>query len=186
MNTTTQGMSIAFMEFEPGAPIHEGIKPALQYVGQNMRISDKIEVHLSHKASPAQAVAVSAKASRQFAVIFDPSLPECQEENPLYRPLCIGGVCPQETEYGDQGLIWMLGTDLFDREMRYPMQRRLLARATLTVVQEFATEWPRMGNMAYAENKRSLRWLQWLGFDLGDPVLVGDTQAKFVPFSMEF
>lgn len=187
MNYTAQDMSIAFMNLEACGPkgVPAELKTSMAYVAANMRPTDRVEAFLSHGFDPVRAVSTSVSFTREFVVLFDPALPECAEKNPLHTPLAIGGVCPVETEHGDVGVIWMLGTDLLDRETRYPMQRRLFARATRLVVEEFAKHWPVLTNMAYADNAKSLRWLRWLGFELGREHLVGETRARFVEFRLE-
>ena len=184
---TAEGMSIAFMKLEGVGPsgIPDELKTIMAYVVANMRPTDRVEAHLSHGFNPMRAVSSSMSFTKEFAVIFDPALPDCAGQNPLHMPLAIGGVCPVETEYGEVGVIWMLGTDLLDREVRYPMQRRLFARATRLVVEEFARSWPVLTNMTHAENTKSLRWLKWLGFKLGKEFRLGETQARFVEFRLE-
>lgn len=184
---TAAGMSIAFMTLPGVGPkgIPQELKTVMAYVAAHMRPIDRVEAHLSHGFDAIRAVTTSMAFTKEFAVIFDPALAECQGGNPLLTPLAIGGVCPVETEYGEQGVIWMLGTDLLDRETRYPLQRRLFARATRLVVEEFSKQWPVLLNMTYAENAKALRWLKWLGFELGKEFVVGETQARFVEFRKE-
>jgi hypothetical protein len=184
---TAEGMSIAFMMLPSIGP--RGVPPELKtlmaYVAAHLRPADRVEAHLSHEFDAIRAVTSSMSLTREFAVIFDPGLAECEGQNPMELPLAIGGVCPVETERENVGVIWMLGTDLLDREMRYPMQRRLFARATQMVVQEFSKNWPVLTNMTYAENTKSLRWLKWLGFELGREHQLGETRARFVEFRKE-
>ncbi len=184
---TTAGISIAFMQLPGIGPkgIPDELKGVMAYTAAHLRPMDRVEAHLAHGLGAISAVTTSLSFTKEFAVIFDPTLPECEGINPLLAPLAIGGVCPVETEYGEVGVIWMLGTSLLDRETRYPMQRRLFARATRIVVEEFTKSWPVLTNMAHAENAKALRWLKWLGFELGKEFALGETQARFVEFRKE-
>lgn len=75
------------------------------------------------------------------------------------RPLFLAGALPD-------GVVWMLGTPEIARV------RKFYLRATRTMASEMQTMFPVIRTHVDVRYVRSLRWLEWLGFDLGDPILV--------------
>lgn len=155
--------------------------PSVQHIVRNMRFSDRVEVHLSHRMSRSQAVRESMASSTHLALIVDPSLPEQKEGEP-WLPLAIGGI--SEPIDGAR-LIWMLGHELLDREMRYPKKRMGFATCTLAAVEHWKECGDPLHNWCHAANERTLRWLPWLGFTVGDPEPIGENQAPFCHFWMD-
>jgi hypothetical protein len=77
------------------------------------------------------------------------------------EPLCIGGVIPQ-TLLGDTGLPWMVSQPGLERHKRFFLRE---SRARLP---ELRRQFPVLANVVACDYPKSLRWLAWLGFDVGD------------------
>lgn len=92
-------------------------------------------------------------------------------------PFAIGGVVPLSM-MGGEGMPWMLGTQGVVRNRRWFLResRRQLARVFDT--------YDHLHNVCDARYEKSVRWLRWLGFTIGDPVPVGDRGLPYLPFSM--
>jgi ribosomal protein S18 acetylase RimI-like enzyme len=89
--------------------------------------------------------------------------------------VCIFGVTPYE---GKQGIIWMLATKNFDQ---YSM---MFAARCKSVVAQMVSKYDYVFNYVYSENKRSIRWLKWLGFRVGKPEAIGIEGGNFHRFHM--
>lgn len=81
-------------------------------------------------------------------------------------PVCLFGVAPGSVLSG-LGVPWMLGGAGLDRaEVAFLRRSRPVADAMLAT-------YPRLVNVVDAENRRTIRWLKWLGFRFDDaPVYV--------------
>lgn len=62
------------------------------------------------------------------------------------------------------GAPWLLGTDAVEKHQRQFLRRSLEWRS------ELLKRYLILRNFVHAENKVSIRWLKWLGFELSDPV----------------
>jgi len=140
----------------------EATEAKVIYVASNIRRDDEIEVWLSHHVDGPTAVLDSWHQSRLAAVI--------ETEDGL--PVGVTGVV------GDR--IWMLGTS----ELTATTERRLhLCKKGRGWVQHcLETVGAPIGNYVYAKNRRSIRWLRFLGFEVGTPQPYGPSAALFRPF----
>jgi hypothetical protein len=86
------------------------------------------------------------------------------------------GVAPY-TLLGDQGVVWMLGTDVA------PRFRHALMRKAPIYIARMLDLYPVLFNCVHAKNTASIRWLKRLGFALGEPVAL-TTGESFIPFSL--
>lgn len=94
------------------------------------------------------------------------------------RVAWIFGVAPLNL-MGDEGLPWMVGTDLVKRE------RRALTRVTPTYIARMLAVFPRLMNIVDVRNVTSIAWLRRAGFKVHPPVPVGPAAAPFHPFTMD-
>lgn len=92
------------------------------------------------------------------------------------RIICMGGVCPA-TLIGQTGVPWLLGTDLV------PEYRRPFLRETRRMVGRWQETFPILRNVVDARYGEAIRWLRWLGFEIGEPVPVA--KGLFRPFAKE-
>jgi hypothetical protein len=107
----------------------------------------------------------------------------CHTENPrtgLYNNnvMCIWGI-GKVTYLSKEGIPWMLTSKLVEHHYRE------FLRQGPTLLKEIKKEAVVLVNMVDARNKRSIRWLKWLGFTIHDPVPFGPDDVLFHPFIME-
>jgi hypothetical protein len=135
---------------------------AAHYVAHHLRVEDEMEVWLSHHVPGPEAVLSSWAESDLCACI--------ETEDGV--PAGVTGVV------GDR--IWMLGTP----ELTATKERRLhLCTKGRGWVQHCIDQvgMP-LGNYVYAKNRPAIRWLRYLGFEVGVPQPYGPSAALFRPF----
>lgn len=76
------------------------------------------------------------------------------------EPLCIGGIVPASI-IGDQGYPWMVSQPALDRHKKALLR---LSRARLA---ELRRRYVLLTNSVSCDYPKSLRWLAWLGFEIG-------------------
>jgi hypothetical protein len=92
--------------------------------------------------------------------------------------LCVFGVQAGSYLLG-HGVPWMLGTPTMNKyEIRFLHNCK-------PVVEQMLRGYPRLTNYVYARNKRTIRWLKWLGFTVHPPRPAGLKQEPFCRFTME-
>ena len=77
------------------------------------------------------------------------------------------------------GRPWMIGTKDLDRH------RFKFSKGCAAVVQEMLGTFPSLENVVDQRNRKTVRWLKWLGFDFGKTILVGQKNLPYQVFSME-
>ena len=81
--------------------------------------------------------------------------------------------------YGRQGYPWMLASEgLKDI-------RKSFVRECRKYVAEMASHYPVLSNVAWSKNVVHIKWLQWLGFTLGEALPCGPDRELFVHFRKE-
>jgi len=132
------------------------------YIAGNLRRDDEIEVWLSHRLKPYEAV---------LNRISDSEVCRCIESDDG-EPLAMTGVS------GDR--IWLLGTSRLTETKRNRWELVVCGR-----------EWVEhclkvvggpIGNHVYARNEQSIRWLRHLGFTVEHAEPFGPSAALFCPF----
>ncbi|HXA22754.1 MAG TPA: hypothetical protein VNW90_10665 [Acetobacteraceae bacterium] len=78
------------------------------------------------------------------------------------EPLCIGGIIPSSTMLGDTALPWMVSQPGLGRHKRFFLRE---SRARLP---DLRRQFPILANVIACDYPKSLRWLAWLGFEIGD------------------
>lgn len=78
-----------------------------------------------------------------------------------------------------QGRPWMIGTKDLDRH------RFKFSKGCAAVVQEMLDTFPSLENVVDCRNRKTVRWLKWLGFDFGQVILVGQKNVPCQIFTME-
>jgi hypothetical protein len=135
------------------------------YIASNVRKQDEMEVWLSHHVPGAQAVLESWAGSDICRCI----------ESSSGIPLALTGVC------GDR--IWLLGTDGLTATKERRLQLCREGRDWVKHCLEFVGQ--PIGNHVHSKNRQSVRWLRWLGFEVGTPEPFGPSAELFNPFWME-
>jgi hypothetical protein len=139
---------------------------ALQ-VAEFMREADRAEVWASSHSTPWQATTDSLRVSTAaWAGLYDD------------RAVCVFGVAPLNMIAGI-GSPWLLGTEeLVERPAAFLRRCRPYVGKMLRV-------YPTLVNNVDDRNEASKRWLEWLGFTLGDPRPHGPDGVPFRPFKLE-
>ncbi|TXH16744.1 MAG: hypothetical protein E6R03_04980 [Hyphomicrobiaceae bacterium] len=81
-------------------------------------------------------------------------------------------------ELGKVGVIWLLATKTFDDHFM------VFAAACKTVFGVVIKDYEYLFNYVHSENKKSIKWLKWLGFDVEPAEPIGINGAKFHRFEM--
>lgn len=76
------------------------------------------------------------------------------------------------------GVVWMLATKSFDDHLF------AFTAACRAVVQQMVKGYDYVFNYVYEENRKSIKWLEWLGFTIRDAEGIGIDGAKFHRFEM--
>ncbi len=132
----------------------------------DLREADRIEIGASHGADVRRTIRYAVRTSPEpWAVRSSDGL------------LCIFGIAVESLLDGS-GAPWMLGTPLLDGRHR---TLGLVARRYLA---EMSRVYAVLTNQVDARNAASIRLLEWLGFDLGEPEPFGVSGLPFRRFEM--
>lgn len=93
------------------------------------------------------------------------------------KVICICGVAPVQA-MPESGAVWLISADEIERA---PAQFLRLSRQ---VLKKMLGLYPHLFNFADARNVKALRWLQWLGFSIHEPIPFGVQQLPFHLFEM--
>lgn len=135
-------------------------------LAETMRQADVDEVWASGYLTPSVALSSALRGSLQaWTGLIDG------------RVACMFGVMP-ESLMGGSGYPWMLGSDLIERH------QKLFLRRCLENVAMMAEQFGYLHNYVDDRNVKSIKWLQWLGFEIGEPVAHGVIGLPFRHFEM--
>jgi hypothetical protein len=73
---------------------------------------------------------------------------------------------------------WLLTGTPVDRH------RRTFLRHTRSRIERLRREWDLLVNYVHADYAQSIRWLRWLGFEIGAPIPLGPRHALFHPATL--
>ena len=141
----------------------EHITPVADYV----READRAELWALACLPPYEALVRSwATSDHSWTAIFDGV------------PACMFGVT-QASLITDTGRPWMISTDVVDR---YPLS---FLREQKPFMVNIRRSYARLENYVDVRNTRSIRWLKWLGFVMGEAAPYGALKLPFIKFTME-
>lgn len=92
--------------------------------------------------------------------------------------ICMFGVAASGLLSSD-GSPWLYCSDLVD------VHRRLIARLSAKYLAAMLEFYPRLSGWIDACDVVSIRWLEWLGFEVGEEISYGRAGALFRPFEMK-
>lgn len=151
-------MTLSFTEATQEHAIH---------MAPRMRFADCREVWRSSHFTPLDALTQSLKhQGEKWAAVVDG------------RPIGLFGIA-QASPVSEVGVPWCLTTLEADE---YPLA---WARRSYLDVQRWKERYSLQLNYVDMENERSIKWLKWLGYTLGDPRPHGKEGTLFYPFYME-
>ena len=132
----------------------------IRTIARRMRSADREEVFAASGKSPVQALVYSLrKSSVAYTAIIDG------------RPELMFGVGDLNILAGI-GAPWLLGTDAVERH------HVAFLRGSRDWLDQLLRRYSILRNFVDDRNKVSIRWLQWLGFRLLDPVDMGGHQFR--------
>lgn len=135
------------------------------HVAQFLRDADAAEVFASHGLDARTACRLSVVQSIEaWAGLADG------------EPVCLFGVAPVSLVDGEFSP-WMLGAKALDRHAGAFLRRN---RA---MVRRWRRTYPVLFNQVDARNRASIRWLRWLGFEIGPPQPSGILGLPFHTFT---
>lgn len=135
-------------------------------VASRVRESDRDEIWAAARIGPYEAMTKGVLySSRAWAGIINGDT------------VCVFGVCP-ESIVSTTGTPWMIGTDLIERH-QFAFVRHCRPR-----VREMLTMYDRLVNYVDDRNRLAIRWLRWLGFEIGSPQPYGYYGLPFRRFEM--
>ena len=130
---------------------------------------DSLEIFNLDRRTPEQAVLDSINGSRRAYSVFADS-----------QLVAVFGVGHSE-ETPTHGIIWMVRTTRFES---FP--KKLFIVLVLFKLQELSEGYARVGNIVWAENTKTIKWLKSVGFTFGNPFVLdhndGMEPHPFIPF----
>lgn len=134
-------------------------------LGPWLRQADRVELLAGSGETPTAALLRGLEVSDECWTVLAPE-----------GPICIFGVCAL-----GPGLaaVWLLGSDGIVKHYRE------FARRSKIIMQEIADYYGVLTNLVHPDNAVHLRWLQWLGAELGEPTAHPVSGEPFIPFAYD-
>lgn len=138
----------------------------INYLIENMREIDRIEMDDLMGVTPAEALIKTPNIMTNSWIL--------QIDD---KPICIFGVTPRKDDKR-LGVIWLLGTNDFDENAK------TIAFLSKHVLEQLISAYDYVFNYVHSKNKKSIRWLKWMGFRVCDAEPIGRKGANFHLFDM--
>lgn len=122
-------------------------------LAEDLRPEDLDEIAAVTGEHPATALVSSVLVSSHAWVVLDGD-----------APICAFGAAPSDDP--SVGTVWMLGSPRMDE----PVNALAILRRTRPYLTELHETYPILSNYIDARNDRSLRWLEWCGFQVDEAV----------------
>lgn len=135
-------------------------------LARTMRAADRAEAWAVSRLDPLTAVKVCRLVSREPRVGLADG-----------RVVCMFGV-DKPVVWSDWGRPWLLGAE------ELPQHARAFLRMNRGYLAEERKKYSYLLNWVDARNKIAVRWLGWLGFEIGEAAPYGVEQRLFYPFMM--
>ena len=131
---------------------------------RNLRMDDEREIFASGNFCVYNRVMFSVLTSRCYAAMVNEQV------------LCVFGVCTQVFE-NNYRVVWLLGTDVVDGN------KKEFCVKSKAIVDGWVKEYGRLANFVWVKNKKSIRWLKFLGAKFDAPIKA-ETGEEFVFFTI--
>lgn len=136
----------------------------LERLAETLRPCDIEELEAGGNSDILETLVRSCEVSREVYVL-------CKEA----EPVALFGVAGE----GRVGVPWLLGSTVLDS------LPRIVLTESRTIVHNMKTQYDRLENFVYVKNRRSRKWLKWLGFSEEEPVPHGPSGELFCKFYWE-
>ena len=148
------------------ATVVETTAEHVKFVAENMRKPDKREIWLSHRIEPLEALEMITKQ-------YGPQFTGMHGD----EPVAIFGILIVN-DLNKTGSPWMLATD------KMMSRKKDFAAISKEYMAKMAEQFNYLENYVHKENRKSVRWLKWLGFEVHKPIPYGISGAPFHKFTM--
>lgn len=119
-------------------------------LAEDLRSSDLDEIAAATGEDPAVALVSSVMVSSHAWVVLDGE-----------DPICVFGAAPGDE---GEGIVWMMGSPRMDE----PRNALGILRRSREYLDELHRTYPRLHNHIDARNDRSMKWVEWCGFEVID------------------
>ena len=138
----------------------------IEPIAANARQADRDEIEEGCGQSIAAGLALGLRSSVESLVITWDDIPLAALGDVSYSPGA--GI----------GIPWLISTDAIEQHPR------AFLRVCKPLVARMLERHAHLTNYVDARNHAAIRWLEWLGFDMGSPAPYGPKQLLFVQFQM--
>lgn len=145
------------------------VKPTdemIEYIAANMRDADALEVWEMCRHTPLQSIRAGLDISKFSTVAVINGI-----------PCAVFGLVVVDILSGT-GVPWLLGTDYAVE------QRRVFLKHCKQGLGQMLDICPNLFNYVHADNKISVRWLKYMGFNIEKALPIGTNGAMFHKFSI--
>jgi hypothetical protein len=137
----------------------------VRYVSCHLREADFDEVFASTGKSPHYAIQEGwAMSSKRWIIL-----------NAKDAAVAVLGVRPPEV-YSNIGIPWLLGTDELDKISKF------FLKISKPIIGEMTHGYDVLVNFVDARYEKTVRWLDWCGFTIDEPLPFGELQLPFHRF----
>ena len=143
--------------------LREATREDAIWISARLRGDDKREAIASTGADPVIALMVSQAMGNCVVAEFDGV------------PVAIFGL-PVVSQLPRTGVPWMMGTDALDD------MPAALGRVSAEVVDQWKEQVDAMVNYVDSRNRKAVKWLEWLGFEIGEAEPRGPYGVPFHKF----
>jgi len=150
---------------------YEVVQPTLehaQYISQHLRKSDEREIYYQSLATPEYALERSLAYSEKCYTCLVDGVPA----------FMFGVSCA--SLLANTGIVWMLSTPSIYKISFGREELELMKDYVLRMLDGYT----KIENYVYVGNKVSIRWLEFLGFEMDEPQPYGAFQKPFRHFEM--
>lgn len=149
--------------YKPIVEIRDSVQSDILPIAVNMRDEDAKEVYDSHLLSPYSALSKAMKSrGDSWTIVVDGV------------PIGMVGVS-NKSLLGNKGNPWLLGTD------KLTESTRLFVQFSKLLLKNMSKGYSRLENYISVENKSTMRWLKFLGFEFGEQIK-SVTGVMFIKF----
>lgn len=134
------------------------------YLKSRLRKADIDEIYASNHLTAADALTYSFYLSKVCLTIMMDD-----------EPVGMFGIVEDPTD-SDKALIWMLGSDRMNKVARH------IVKDAKDFIEQFMDSYEVLYNHVDARNEKSIRWLEYLGAEIDDPIIYGREGLPFHHF----